>query len=107
MILSSYGMAAANLRGAETPFVQIEPAMTYQYGLPMLLVIQEGAQAEGIWRPGIIPKYVITWYNSQTVEQFFARVEWKELLKNWAAKVRSGYYRQTQPEFQYMCKESG
>ncbi|GEB33362.1 MULTISPECIES: hypothetical protein [Brevibacillus] len=57
MINSSYGMASVLLRPTRatqqgepySPFLQIEPAMAYQYGLPLLLVIEDGFPAGGIW----------------------------------------------------------
>jgi hypothetical protein len=57
MIKSSYGMASVLLRPTGptsqgepySPFLQIEPAMGFQYGLPLLLVIENGVQAGGLW----------------------------------------------------------
>ena len=130
MILSSYGLVAANLalekvkveitNGAfpvptppnnefwlGSPFSQIEPAMSYQYGLPLLLIIQSGVIMEGIYSFGIAPFTILTWNSNPEkpepgdIEDFFNSVMWKEILQNWAAEVRSGYYIQTSPEFKY------
>lgn len=128
MILSCYGLVAANLRltevqvigsnmpGPVTPdifwlgsaFSQIEPAMAYQYGLPLLLIFEKGIRQEGIYAFGIAPFTILTW-NSEApnpIDSFFNSVIWKEILQNWAAEVRSGYYNQTEPEFRYMGQPS-
>lgn len=115
MVNSSYGLAAALLvpdRPVEgtgepySPFLQIEPAMGYQYGLPLLLVIESGMEkkASGVWSGQTAPFTPIVWHSSNdpdTVEEFFESVMWKEALHNWAGQVRSGYFAQTGPEFQY------
>ncbi len=113
MVNSSYGLAAALLvpngptvpQGEPySPFLQIEPAMGYQYGLPLLLVIESAMQnkAGGIWSGQSAPFSPIVWFsNTVTVEQFFDSVMWKEALQNWAGQVRSGYFAQTGPEFEY------
>ena len=132
MILSSYGLVAANLalekvevietNGAfpvptspnnvfwlGSPFSQIEPAMAYQYGLPLLLIVQSGVIMEGIYSFGIAPFTILIWQSDPDnpqpgdIDAFFDSVQWREILMNWAAEVRSGYYIQTSPEFKYSC----
>lgn len=111
IVNSSYGLAAALLMPTGptaqgepySPFLQIEPSMGYQYGLPLLLVIESTMQnkAGGVWA-GLAPFTPIVWFsNTTTVDQFFDSVPWKEALQNWAGQVRSGYFAQTGPEFQY------
>lgn len=124
MILSSYGLVAANLRLTKvrvigsnlpgpvtpdqfwlgTPFSQIEPAMAFQYGLPLLLIFEKGIRQEGIYAFGVAPFTILTWDSEapDPIDSFFNSVQWREILQNWSAEVRSGYYHQTEPEFQYM-----
>ncbi|MCX7922546.1 MAG: hypothetical protein N3B21_11155 [Clostridia bacterium] len=127
MILSSYGMVSLNLRqrnvtiiennlnqpiGMTTwegsPFAQMEPAMAYQYGLPLLLIRETGVEQNGIWSFGIGPFLILEWDSTvvNPIETFFTRNDWKSIFQNWVAQVRSGYYIQTQPEFQYSCGNS-
>lgn len=119
IVSSSYGLAAALLQPIRrtgddesySPFLQIEPAMAYQHGLPLLLVIQRKSQgpnqpfvpqAGGVWK--LSPFTPIEWFSDTvTVDQFFSSVQWKEVLQMWAGQVRSGYFIQTQPAFQYTC----
>lgn len=124
MILSSYGLVAANLRllevqtvdtngAASVPspstfwlgsaFAQIEPAMAYQRGLPMLLIIEKGIRPEGVYSFGIAPFTILTWDSSKPLDDFFNSVQWREILQNWSSEVRNGYYIQTNPEFEYLC----
>ncbi|OIK11329.1 hypothetical protein BIV59_12540 [Bacillus sp. MUM 13] len=112
MVNSSYGLAAALLvpngptdKGEPySPLLQIEPSMAYQRGLPLLLVIERPMQdrADGIWTGQLAPFTPIVWFSATvSVDQFFNSVQWKEVLQNWAGQVRSGYFAQTAPEFEY------
>lgn len=122
MMLSSYGLVSLNLKQREvqlimdnlgqplsgtvwegSPFAQIEPAMAYQYGLPILLIRESGVEQTGIWAFGIGPFLIMEWDSSAPIEDFFNRTDWKEIFQNWISHVRSGFYIQTQPEFQYSC----
>ncbi|MBI0581074.1 hypothetical protein IEC97_27555 [Neobacillus cucumis] len=114
LVNSSYGVAAALLVPARpvegtdepySPYLQFEPAMGYQRGLPLLLVIERAMQdkASGIWTGQASPFSPLVWRSDaeNSVELFFESVQWKEALQNWAGQVRSGYFAQTGPEFEY------
>lgn len=124
MILSSYGMVSLNLRQRqvellqnnlgqplegdvwlESPFAQIEPGMAFQFGLPLLLIREVGVEQTGIWSFGIGPFLILEWDStaSNPIESFFSRTDWKSIFQNWVSQVRTGYYMQTQPTFQYSC----
>ncbi|MCR3759459.1 hypothetical protein KYB31_10730 [Clostridium felsineum] len=126
MIASSYGMVSLNLRqrrvsliennlnqpiGGDvwegSPFAQIEPGMAYQYGLPLLLIREIGVEQNGIWSFGIAPFLILEWDSTAVnpIETFFRRNDWKSIFQNWIGEVRTGYYIQTQPQFQYSCKQ--
>lgn len=122
MILSSYGMVSLNLKQRkvtliennlskpigetvweENPIAQIEPAMAYQYGLPLLLIRETGVEQTGIWSFGVGPFLILEWDSTapNPIETFFARNDWKSIFENWVGQVRTGYYIQTQPQFRY------
>lgn len=124
MISSSFGFVALNLKQREvtviqnnlnqpqqpslttwegSPFAQIEPAMAYQLGLPILLIIEKGVEQNGIWSFGIGPFLILEWDSTQPVENFFKRTDCQEIFQNWIGHVRNGFYIQTQPEFKYTC----
>ena len=122
MMLSSYGLVALNLKQREvsviqnnlgqpqqlivwegSPFAQIEPAMAFQYGLPILLIRESGVEQNGVWAFGIGPFLILEWDSSQPVGSFFKRVDWKEIFQNWIGHVRNGFYMQTESPFKYEC----
>jgi hypothetical protein len=122
MILSSYGMISLNLQQRQvkvlqnnlgepqdqtvwegSPFAQIEPAMAFQYGLPILLIRETGVEQTGVWSFGIGPFLILEWNSSEPLEDFFTSNSWREIFQNWIAQVRNGFYIQTQPPFQYTC----
>lgn len=83
-----------------SPFAQIEPAMAYLYGLPLLLIREAGVEQTGIWSFGIGPFLILEWDSTvpNPIETFFARNDWKAIFENWVGQVRTGYYIQTQPQ---------
>lgn len=121
IVKSSYGTASVLLQPIRptsdnepySPFLQLEPAMAYQYGHPLLLVIQRKnqgpnlptlPQAGGIWK--FTPFTPVEWFSDTvSVDEFFRSVAWKEVLQMWAGQVRSGYFIQTEPEYQYRCDD--
>ncbi|AGX42024.1 hypothetical protein [Clostridium saccharobutylicum] len=122
MMLSSYGFMALNLQQRQvnviqnnlgepqnqtiwegSPFAQIEPAMAYQYGLPILLIRETGVEQNGIWSFGIAPFLLLEWNPNVSFEDFFKSNAWLEIFQNWISQVRNGFYIQTQPQFQYTC----
>ncbi len=124
MILSSYGMMSLNLRQRKvniiknnlnqpigetvwegSPFAQIESTMAYLYGLPLLIIRETGVEQTEIWSSEIRPFLISEWDSTaqNPIETFFARNDWKSIFENWVGQVRTGYYIQTQPQFQYSC----
>ncbi len=125
MMLSSYGFISLNLNQRQvyiiqnnlgqpqnqfalegSPFAQIEPAMAYQYGLPILLIREAGVEQSGIWSFGIGPFLILEWDPTRSLEDFFTSNAWLEIFQNWISQVRNGFYLQTQPEFQYSCNNT-
>lgn len=129
MILSSYGMVTLNLarlkveiidnNGASvydgdigtqywtgSTFSFIEPAMAFQYGLPQLFITEAILSGQDVYESGgILPYRVLVWDSSKGIDYFFESVEWKEMIKNWAAEVRTGYYIQTSPDYEYTAEK--
>ncbi|MFP7159507.1 hypothetical protein SFC34_27025 [Priestia aryabhattai] len=120
LVLSSYGLIAVNMQQVfanytqtntgenlpqpsweGAPFLQIEPSMSYQRGLPLLLIKEKGVNSVGVWNPAVTPFQIIEWDSTKPLDEFFNRVEWREIFQNWIAQVRSGYYYQTEPQYRY------
>jgi hypothetical protein len=129
LVSSSYGMLAMNFRrfyvevvdtnvgGGPSPepfwqgssFAQIEPAMAFQRGLPILLVREKGTDiTNGLWLGGIPPLNTLIEWDSenQSVDEFFNSIPWREAFAFWTAEVRTAYYIQTEPDFKYRCGSS-
>lgn len=122
MLLSSYGFIALNLAQREvkvlqnnlgqpvelttlegSPFAQVEPAMAFQFGLPILLIRESTVEKSGIWSFGIGPFLLLKWNPNLPLSDFFTSNAWLETFQNWISQVRNGFYIQTQPPFQYSC----
>ncbi|RXZ82091.1 hypothetical protein EBB07_12245 [Paenibacillaceae bacterium] len=122
LVFSSYGLLAINFRRFQveilqsnegqpptsTPFwegstfSQIEPAMAFQFGIPILLVRERGTDVNnGIWAGGITPLNIFVDWDSdnQSVDDFFNSIQWREVFANWAAEVRGNYLLRTEPLF--------
>ncbi|GAA0358645.1 hypothetical protein [Bacillus horti] len=122
LIISSYGLLAINFQRffvqiletnagqppTTTPFwqgsvfLQIEPSMAFQFGLPILLVREKGTDvSNGLWQGGITPLNVFVEWDSQnqSIDEFFSSVQWREVFVNWSAEVRANYYLRTEPSF--------
>ncbi|WP_238996665.1 hypothetical protein [Paenibacillus pinistramenti] len=122
LVFSSYGMLAINFRRFEVEitgtnagsipttepfwqgsvFLQIEPSMAFQFGLPILLVREKGTDTStGLWTGGVSPLNIFVEWDSgnQSAEDFFNTVQWREVLANWTAEVRNNYFIRTEPSF--------
>ena len=126
MVNSSFGMITLNLARRKVQVIEtngatvydndvgrvfwtgsvfsfIEPAMAYQRGLPELFITEAIVAEQDVnQQGGIFPFRVLIWDSSKGIDYFFESVEWKEMLQNWAAEVRCGYYIQTRSEFDYV-----
>lgn len=120
LILSSYGMIAVDLKQVHAtytqmntgdtppspawqgaPYSQIEPAMAFLRGLPLLLIQEQEIEQAGIWNSNRESIYIIRWDSTRPMEEFFGSLEWREMFQNWSSHVRNGYNQQTEPDFQF------
>lgn len=125
MINSSFGMLTLNLARRKVRVIEtngatvydndigrefwtgsvfsfIEPAMAFQRGLPQLFITEAIVSEQDVnQQGGIFPFRVLIWDSSKGIDYFFDSVEWKEVIQNWSAEVRSGYFIQTRSEFDY------
>lgn len=131
MVISSYGLISFAFRRAfvekavsrpgspieqnfedfwlSSPYLQIEPSMAYQQGLPVALFVENGVSMNGVFggilQLGAAPLNVITFNlnNEQDITDFFNSVFWKETFLDWVGEVRSCYDKHTQPAFKCNC----
>ena len=72
-----------------TPWAQIEPAMAYQLGLPVLILRERGVLDDGILERGIVGLYMPEFDLEQPLDAYFASPEWNGIIGKWEFYVRS------------------
>lgn len=72
-----------------SPWSQIEPAMAYQIGLPVLILREKGVIDEGILERGVLGLYMPQFDLDEPVDEYFSSIEWNEMLGRWEGFVRS------------------
>jgi hypothetical protein len=86
-----YGVSPAQLFRVwlTSPYSQIEPAMAYQLGLPILILREKGVVAEGVLERGVTGLYCPEF--DCLAEGPFERLEAKAVLDQWTGRVRTTY----------------
>jgi hypothetical protein len=75
-------------RWLTSPWAQIEGAMAYQLGLPILLFREKGVIAEGILEKGVVGLYMPE-FDVSAPNKYFTSLEWNEVMGKWEGYVRS------------------
>lgn len=79
-----------------SPYCQIEPAMAFQLGLPVLILKEKGVVAEGVLEQGVtglyLPEFQLT-----DGQSFIDSSECRSLFDQWGSSVRSVYKRRGDP----------
>lgn len=85
------GARTVNVSGSwlSSPWAQIEPAMAYQLGLPILLFREAGVVADGILEPGVVGLYLPEFDTSHPLDPYFASEEWRSVVGKWEGYVRA------------------
>lgn len=91
--------AGANLEDAKespvkdcwltSPYCQIEPAMAYQLGLPLLILRERGVVAEGLLQHGVVGLFMPEVDMSNSAREYFNSHEWKDIIGKWEGQVRA------------------
>lgn len=71
-----------------SPYCQIEPAMAYQIGLPIMILKEKGILPEGILEKGVTGTYMPEFSLDDNVEYYLESDEWKQLIGRWEGYVR-------------------
>lgn len=79
-----------------SPYCQIEPAMAFQLGLPILILREEGVLAEGVLEKGVTGLYLPE-FSLSAATSFIAGEECRHLLEQWGGYVRTVYKRRGDP----------
>lgn len=71
-----------------SPYCQIEPAMAYQLGLPVLILRERGVIAEGILEKGVLGIYMPEFDLGCSFDDYFKSKEWVQIIQKWETYVR-------------------
>jgi len=71
-----------------SPWVQIESAMAYQIGLPVLLLRETGVLGEGVLEPGVVLGDIPTFTPDGAAGDYLDSAEWHGLLSDWESRLR-------------------
>ncbi len=69
-------------------YCQIEPAMAYQIGLPILILREQGVIADGVLERGVIGTYMPEFNLDSDPLSYFRNIEWLQLIGIWEGFVR-------------------
>jgi len=72
-----------------SPYCQIEPAMAFQIGLPILILREQGVMAEGILEKGVAGTYLPEFNLSVPTSKYLESGEWQQIIGQWEGYVRS------------------
>lgn len=85
--LAPYTETALSNVWLTSPYCQIEPAMAFQLGLPVLILRERGVLAEGVLERGVTGFYLPE-FEVESGAEFLEGVECKQLLASWEGHVR-------------------
>lgn len=71
-----------------SPYCQIEPAMAFQLGLPILIFREKGVLEEGLLAKGVVGLYMPEFSLAKPPSQYFESEEWKQVIGKWEGSVR-------------------
>ena len=66
-----------------SPYCQIEPAMAFQLGLPVLIIREKGVVEEGILEKGVLGVYMPEFDLDSDIDAYFASKEWTQIIQKW------------------------
>lgn len=72
-----------------SPYCQIEPAMAFQIGLPILIFREKGVIDDGILEKGVVGTYMPEFDLDKPITEYFKSAEWKQLIGKWEGMVRN------------------
>lgn len=70
-----------------SPYCQIEPAMAFQIGLPILIFREKGVVADGLLEKGVTGIYLPEINLENPLEQYLQSDEWRQIIRKWESFV--------------------
>lgn len=84
-----------------SPYCQIEPAMAFQLGLPVLIFREKGVLADGILEKGVLGIYMPEFDLEQPISEYFKSPEFLQILARWEGCVRKVVENKSNPPHLY------
>lgn len=72
-----------------SPYCQIEPAMAYQIGLPILILRETGVYPEALLEKGVVGNYMPEFSLENNDSNYLQSKEWNSIIGKWESLVRS------------------
>lgn len=82
-------------------YCQIEPAMAYQMGLPILIFREKGVLDEGVLEKGVTGSYLPEFDLDSNINEYFKSQEWLQVIQKWSANVRKVIDKKGKPPLLY------
>lgn len=84
-----------------SPYCQIEPAMAFQLGLPVLILREKGVVGEGILEKGVLGMYMPEFDLDCNLDDYFKSEEWTQTICEWEGYVRKVVEKKGKPPILY------
>ena len=76
-------------RWLTSPYCQIEPAMAFQIGLPILILRENGVIPDGLLEKGVSGIYLPEVNIETSFNTYLASEEWRQIMGKWEGNVRT------------------
>ncbi len=84
-----------------SPYCQIEPAMAFQLGLPVLILREKGVIEEGVLEKGVLGVYMPEFDLDCNLDDYFKSKEWIQIIQKWEGYVRKVVENKGKPPMLY------
>ncbi|CAN2041347.1 TIR domain-containing protein [Candidatus Magnetomoraceae bacterium gMMP-15] len=72
-----------------SPYCQIEPAMAYQLGLPIIILREQGVIQEGLLEKGVVGTYMPEFLLEDQNFDYLQSNQWNDIIGKWEGFVRA------------------
>ena len=72
-----------------SPWAQIETALAFQLGLPIVIFREEGVIQDGVLEKGITGLYLPAFDLSKSIDKYLESGQWKQVINQWSGQVRA------------------
>lgn len=84
-----------------SPYCQMEPAMAFQIGLPVLILKEKGVIADEILEKGVLGLYMPEFDLKCDLDDYFKSAEWRQIIQKWEGHVRKVVENKGKPPMLY------